>query len=220
MAAPQQGHPSYGDPASDQQYQEQYDPNQQDVPDDASPAQGGPPASSAAARKKRHYAGQAYDFGAGANSALGGQQQAGGQYPAPPAAGYGGYGQQAQQVQQQGTYSGPAYGSNPASPDVQGAPGYGQQPAAVGGYQTPEPAYPGPGAPPGQPGVGGITQGMGNLAMGNPSQQQPHQMHMQGRLPMNQLFPTDLLNQPLNVAELDKTPPSIILPPNVSTGHL
>lgn len=219
MAAYQQNNPPYGEQDFDQQHQEQYDPNQQDVPDNASPAQGAPPASSAAARKKRNYAGQAYDFGAGANSALGGQQLGGGQYPAPPAAGYGGYGQQAQQSSQQGAYPGPIYGSNPASPGAHGPPGYGQQPAAVGGYQAPEPGYPGPGAPPGQSGIGGLTQGMGNLAMGTHGQQQPQQMHMQGRPPMNQLFPTDLLNQPLNVAELDKPPPSIILPPNVSREY-
>jgi protein transport protein SEC24 len=33
---------------------------------------------------------------------------------------------------------------------------------------------------------------------------------------LNQLYPTDLLNQPFNVAELELPPPPIILPPNVS----
>jgi protein transport protein SEC24 len=32
---------------------------------------------------------------------------------------------------------------------------------------------------------------------------------------LNQLYPTDLLNQPFNVAELELPPPPIILPPNV-----
>jgi hypothetical protein len=33
---------------------------------------------------------------------------------------------------------------------------------------------------------------------------------------LNQLYPTDLSNQPFNVAELDYPPPPAILPPNVS----
>ena len=33
---------------------------------------------------------------------------------------------------------------------------------------------------------------------------------------LNQLYPTDLLNQPFNVQELDYPPPPAILPPNVS----
>jgi hypothetical protein len=36
------------------------------------------------------------------------------------------------------------------------------------------------------------------------------------RVALNQLYPTDLLNQPFNVAELELPPPPIILPPNVS----
>ena len=65
--------------------------------------------------------------------------------------------------------------------------------------------------------MGGITQGMGNLAMGGQGQHQAQQF--QGRPPMNQLYPTDLLNQPVNVSELDLPPPPIILPPNVSRGQ-
>ena len=204
MATPQPGYPQPG------QDQEHYDANQHEVPDNASPAQGGPPAPAGAGRKKRHYAGQAYDFGAGANSALGGQQQGGGGYPGPPG---GGYGQQPQQPGQPA----PAY-SGPASPTfTAGAPGYGQQPAAVGGYQPPELGYPSHGTPTQQPGMGQITQGMGNLAMGN--QAQPQTPQMQARPQMNQLYPTDLLNQPLNVSELDLPPPPIILPPNVSKAE-
>lgn len=223
MATPQEGHSPHGQPGQEQYQQEQYDHNQHEPRDGASPAQ---PASSAAARKKRHYAGQAYDFGAGANSALGGQQQGGGGYPPPPGPGYGGYGQQPQQPQQP-QQSGPAYGgSGPVSPASaagpgygqqapgygQQTPGYGQQAPAVGGYQHPDPSYPSHGVPPPpQPGMGGITQGIGNLAV------QPHpNLQTQGRPSMNQLYPTDLVNQPLNVAELDLPPPPIILPPNVS----
>jgi len=60
---------------------------------------------------------------------------------------------------------------------------------------------------------------MGNMQMGGgqsvPQQQQ--QQQTQGRAgPLNQLYPTDLLNQPFNVSELDLPPPPIILPPNVS----
>lgn len=170
------------------------------------PRQVAPPQQSVKDRRKRQYAGQAYDFGGGANSALGGQQPGGGQYPGPP-----GYGQQAQQPGPQA----PGYGSGPASPTPIGGPSYGQHPPVVGGYQPPETGYPAQGAPPPQHGsIAGITQGMGNMAMGGSQQQQAPQM--QGRPPMNQLYPTDIMSQPFNVAELDLPPPPIILPPNVS----
>lgn len=207
MATPQPGYPPYGQPGHDINQQEHYDGNQHEVPEATSPAQGGPPAASAAARRKRHYAGQAYDFGGGANSALGGQQPGGGAYPGPPAAGYG-------QPMPQQAQAGPVYGSGPTSPAFGGAPAYGQQPPGVGGYQPPDPGYPSHGTPHAPPGVGGITQGMGNMNMGGQVQHQPQ--YAQGRLPMNQLYPTDLLNQPLNVSELDLPPPPIVLPPNVS----
>ncbi|KAL6721400.1 COPII subunit [Lecanora helva] len=203
MATPQSGYPPYGQPGYDPNQQESYNANQHDGPN--SPTHGGPQTTSAPGRKKRHYAGQAYDFGAGANSALGAQQQ--GAYPPPPAAGYG---QQAGQFGQQG----PVYGSGPAPVAPGSAPAYGQQSPALGGYQSPEPNYPTHGVSPGQPGVGGITQGMGNLAMGGHGQHQASQM--QGRPQMNQLYPTDLLNQPVNISELDLPPPPIILPPNSS----
>jgi protein transport protein SEC24 len=35
--------------------------------------------------------------------------------------------------------------------------------------------------------------------------------------PLNQLYPTDLMNNPLAVSELDLPPPLIVLPPNVSS---
>lgn len=204
MAAPQYGYPNQGQ-------QEQFEANQQpEYEDNASSAQ--PPVSSAAGRRKRHYAGQAYDFGGGANSALGGQQQGGipnpGPYPLPPGASNAPYGQL---VPQPG-YPQPAYGTDPANPPAMGgAPVYGQPSPGVGGYQPPEPGYPSHGPPPLQPGIGGITQGMGNMTVGG--QGQPQQLHPRPQL--NQLYPTDLLNQPFNVSELDLPPPPIILPPNV-----
>lgn len=213
MAAPQPGQAPYGQPEKDHYPQEQYDASQHDTGEEQQPPQQSLPATSAAGRKKRGYAGQAYEFGGGANSALGGQQQGGGGYPPPPGGGYGGYGQPQQPVASTPGYGGPqpAYESGAASPVVGAAPGYGQQPGAMGGYQSAEPGYPAQGAP-GQPppGVSGITQGMGSLAVAGHGQHIP-----QGRLPMNQLYPTDLLNSALNVADLDLPPPPIILPANV-----
>ena len=60
---------------------------------------------------------------------------------------------------------------------------------------------------------------MSNLAVGGQGQNvpQPVQGQAQGRLAMNQLIPTDLLNQHLDVSELSRPPPQINLPPNVST---
>ena len=199
MATPQPGYPPNGQPGQEQYRYEQDDHNQQETP--SVPAAGG--------RRKRNYAGQAYDFGGGANSALGGQQQGGGAYPGPPG----------MQLQPQQGYAGPAYGSNAASPGMGGAPGYGQPPPTVGGYQPPNPTYPAHGAPSGQAGMAGVTQGMGNLAMGSQGQHVPQgqmQGQMQGRPAMNQLIPTDLLNQHLDVSELSRPPPQINLPPNVS----
>lgn len=192
MAAPQPGYPTY-------EQQEQYETNQQpDYEDNPSTTQ--QPASSATGRRKRHYAGQAYDFGAGANSALGGQQSGvpnPGPYPLPPGASNGPYG----------------HGALPASPPAVGAaPGYGQPPPGVGGYQSPEPGYPSQGPTPIQPGVGAITQGMGNMGIGGQGQHPSQQLQ---RPQLNQLYPTDLLNQPFHVSELDLPQPPIILPPNV-----
>ena len=68
-----------------------------------------------------------------------------------------------------------------------------------------------------QPGMAGVTQGMSNLAVGGQGQNVPAPMqgHVQGRLAMNQLIPTDLLNQHLDFSELSRPPPQINLPPNV-----
>jgi protein transport protein SEC24 len=172
-------------------------------------------------KKKRGYAAQAYDFGAGANSALGGQPQAGGAFQ-PPAPAFGGY---AAQPEVQPGYGAPQYGGQVggAQPGSAGS-GY-PAPAPYGGgvgYQAPDPGYPAPGAPLAG-GVGGITQGMGQMNVGGqpplpgaqPGQPQAGQAAARPAI-LNQLYPTDLLNQPFNVAELDLPPPPIILPPNVS----
>ena len=46
--------------------------------------------------------------------------------------------------------------------------------------------------------------------------QQPQAAPQAQRTPLNQLYPTDLSSQPFNVAELNYTPPPVILPPNTS----
>ena len=157
-------------------------------------------------RKKRAYAGQAYEFGAGANSALGGQQQGG--------SAYGGFSQQ----QHEAGYPQGGYQQTPAAVQQGQVPMYGQQDAAgVGGYQPPAPAYPVGGAAPavggGAGGVGGMTQQFSQMDM---SQKAAPQAAPQRGPVLNQLYPTDLLNQPFNVQELDYPPPPAILPPNVS----
>jgi protein transport protein SEC24 len=205
-APPNDGYGQFQGQPVDQQAQQDYD-NQ--------PAQ---PAQEAAApkKKKRGYAAGAFDVGAGANSAVGGQMQGGGQFGAPagqPAQGYGSYPQgdpnQAAGYQYGQSY-GQAYGQQPQG----GAP---QQPG-YGGYQAPDQGYPAPGAgqPPAAGGVGGITQGMSNMSVGTQQPPQPQQAQP-GQTPgMNQLYPSDLLSQPFNVAELDLPPPPIVLPRNVS----
>ena len=207
-----QSQPIYPDPGYPNQEQspqppaEQYGGSPQPGQDGA---QDNAPASGAAGRRKRHYAGQAYDFGAGANSGLGGQHQGGGSFSGPLPAGYGGYNSQdpQQQVPPQ-----PSYNTGYGTSQPVGNPAYGQPPPAVGGYQAPDPTYPTTSM---AGGVAGITQGMGNMGVAGQSVQagQP----MQQRPLLNQLYPVDLLNQPFHVAELDLPPPPINLPPNVST---
>ena len=219
MSAPQGAYPGQGysspDPYAQQQTQ-QYEPNQALGPEDAdNPMQHGAAALPAGTKKgRRHYAGQAYDFGAGANSALGNQQQGGSAYPAAPGAGYGGYAPHSPQMPQPG-YEQPAYGMAQGGPAPMGAPGYGQPATENTGYQPPDPSYPAHGVPSMHGGVSGITQQMGQMGMGGPTQQQPS-VNSQHRPQLNQLYPTDLLNQPFNVSELDLPPPPIVLPPNVS----
>jgi protein transport protein SEC24 len=111
-----------------------------------------------------------------------------------------------------GAPTAPAYGAPAGQPygAPAGSPGV---PPAVGGYQAPDPYY--QGAAGAAQGVSGITAGMAGMNMGGqqPQQQPPAQ---QARVALNQLYPTDLLNQPFNVSELDLPPPPCILPPNVS----
>lgn len=153
-------------------------------------------------KKKRGYAAQAFDFGTGANVAAAAAPPAA---PVAPAAAQ--YGMPQQPV---------AFGGYP-QPDphaaAAGYPGqaYGmQQPAGpvAGGYQAPDAHYGAPGATPG--GVAGVTAGMAQMQVGQPPMAQAPQA-----VALNQLYPTDLLNQPFNVTELDYPPPPIILPPNV-----
>lgn len=186
-----------------------YDPNQQ-----AAPAQG--------KKKRDRYAGQAYEFGTGANAALGGQQPGGAQFPGQQQPAQGGYGYPGQQPQQ------PSYGM-PQQPQYgdpnmqQQQPAYGQpqqqpygQPqygAPQGGYEQPQQGY----QPPGQPGMQGVTNQFQQMNMGAQPQQQaqqPPQMQMR----LNPLQPVDLSmqGQPFHVSDLDQPPPPIILPPNVS----
>lgn len=197
MSAPN----DYGQQAGFQPYGQQ-----PPFPDDGlapvgTPPPGAPQAHGEAAggkKKKRAYAAQAFDVGSGANAAVGGQLPGGGQFgtPQPAAAGYGYPGQEAQPA-----VGAAAYGA----PQTYGSPG------AAPGFQPPD-AY---GAPP-APGVAGITQGMAGMQMGQ-GQPAPQQVPPQARVgPLNQLYPTDLLNQPFNVSELDLPPPPIILPPNSS----
>jgi protein transport protein SEC24 len=194
------------------QYGEQVDPQLEQPQED----QFSQPAAAAATgkKKKRGYAAQAFDVGTGANAAAGGQQQAGGQYGVPPAVQhaqpYGGYAQPDPQAAALQGYQQPAgqpYGAPP--------PGVPQQ-TAYGGYQAPDQGYAAPGAVP-TPGVAGITQGLGGMQLGGQPQQQQQPQGLAPRpVALNQLYPTDLLNQPFQVSELDLPPPPIILPPNVS----
>jgi len=156
-------------------------------------------------KKKRAYAAEAFEIGSGANAAVGGQLPGGGQYGVPPAAA--------------AAAAAPAYGAypQPVQPELPPQPQYGMpQPAApVGGYQPLEPYYPGAGAS--SVGiVAGLAGGIANMSLGPSPSSQPTPAQQQRVGPLNQLYPTDLLNQPFNVAELDLPPPPIILPPNCS----
>lgn len=162
--------------------------------DDAGAAVGAPK------KKKRGYAAGAFEVATGANAAVGGQMQGG----APPAAQFGGYPQPDQQQQPQQPAGGYQYDQAYGAPQaVAPQQGYGSYPAPD---QTAQAS--------GQ-GITGITQGMAGMNMGT---QQPNTVPIaQARqAALNQLYPSDLLNQPFNVAEIDLPPPPINLPPNVS----
>ena len=204
-----QSYPQQGQAAPDGYGQTSPGPNYEDYETQSPPGvppgppQGGPQPGG---RKKRAYAGQAYEFGAGANSALGGQQQGG----APGAPGF-------SAQQDAAGYPQGGYQQNPAAVQQGSVPMYPQDTGSVGGYNPPASTYP---AQPQQPGpsIGGVTQQFGQMNM-HPQAQQP-QAPPAKALVLNQLYPTDLSNQPLNVAELDYPPPPIILPPNVSFPKL
>ncbi|KPI35230.1 Protein transport protein sec24 [Cyphellophora attinorum] len=194
------GQDGYGQPAQGQSY-ENYET---EAPPGVAPAPPPGPATTGG-RKKRAYAGQAYEFGAGANAALGGQQPGGAAAAAP----YSGYSAQADAA----GYAQGGYAQNPAAVQQGATPMYGHQDAGVGGYQPPQPAYP---VQAQQAGVPGMTQQFGQM---NVSQQQaaPQPQQQQLKAPqLNVLYPTDLSNQPFNVAELDYPPPPAVLPANTS----
>ncbi|KAJ9134811.1 Protein transport protein SEC24 [Pleurostoma richardsiae] len=205
MAAPNEGYGQY--PSQDQYGQPSPYPDPATQPFDDPPVSPPPPGGAHhdhGRKKKRAYAAGAFEVGSGANAAVGGQLPAGGQFgaPQPLSAGYGGY-PPAQEPQAA------AYGA----PQPYGSP---QPVAGAGGYQAPESYYPAAGAAPAvTPGVAGITQGMAGVQLGasQPGQVPPTQARPG---PLNQLYPTDLINQPFNVSELDLPPPPIILPPNSS----
>lgn len=177
-------------------------------------------------KKKNRYAGQAYEFGAGANSQQpGGPPAPGGAYPGQPAPAQPAYGYQSQPVGGQAGYGmpqQPAYG-DPAAQNAAPQQGGFQQPqyGAPTGYEAPAPGYPTPVAPGMQQpqGVVGMTQQFGQMGMGGQQPAQPPQQQGQG-VPMrlNPLQPVDisLQGQPFHVSDLDQAPPPIILPPNVS----
>ena len=183
MAAPQGGFPpqeGYGQPAYG-------------VPEPTqSPASGqAAPAPAAGGKKKRAYAGEAFDFGSGANAALGGQQTAGGAYGAyqqPQAAGY-----------QQ-----PVYGADPNQ----------MQPGAPVAYNSPV----APALDVNQ--MTQQFGGMGMAEPHHMPPPQPAQAPMRPQVQLNQLYPTDLRSQPFSVAELDYPPPPVILPPGVCASEI
>lgn len=180
MATPQGGYPPHEGYA--QQGYGSPDPAQQQSPTSPQGAQAQAPAGG---KKKRAYAGEAFEFGSGANAALGGQPTAGGAYGAYP-----------QQPQAAG-YQQPAYGG--ADPS--------QMQPAVAGY-----------APPAVQGMPQMTQQFGAMGMADPHQMPPQQQPAPPAprpIQLNQLYPTDILSQPFNVAELDYPPPPILLPPQV-----
>lgn len=63
-------------------------------------------------------------------------------------------------------------------------------------------------------GMAGVTNQFNQMNVGG-AQAPPMQQMPQRSQPLNQLFPTDLGNQPFHVSELDLPPPPIILPQNV-----
>jgi len=209
MANPQ-GYPQQG--YQDQAQYAQGDGQQYDGTQAAAPAPG-------AAKKKRAYAGQAFDYGAGANTGGAAQAPSTPAYgaAAPVAPGYGFPGQQPPQqaFQQPAGYQAPGYpqqapyGDPNAQPAAQ-QPAYGQpqQYDPQAGYQAPA-----------QSGFAGMTQQFQNMTMGQPAQQPAAAgAPAAGMARLNPLQPVDITmqGQPFHVSDLDLLPPPLILPPNSS----
>lgn len=184
-----------------------------------------PGAPAAGAKKKRAYAGQAYEFGAGANAALGGQQVGAGQFGAPAQQPAGQYGYPAAAAQpaygqpQQPAYD-PAQQAAAAQP-AYGVPAYGGQPGGYQPAQTAEqPSYQAQAGNMLQQGMQNVTSGFANMGFGgNQAQPAPQPTAGQPAQRLNPLVPVDISvqGQPFHVSELDQPPPAIILPPNVSS---
>ncbi|GAM85599.1 hypothetical protein ANO11243_036060 [Dothideomycetidae sp. 11243] len=193
---PQQGYPQQGYPDGSQYAQD----GQQPYDDQSAGAQAAPAA--AGGKKKRAYAGQAYEFGAGANNPA-----AAGQQPPPPqTAPYG---------------AAPAYGQQPAAQQGYQQPGYGAPGAQGAGYQPPQAGYPGPGAqqPAAQGVMAGMTQQFGQMGFGGQQQPAPQPQQAAPAVQrLNPLQPVDISVQgaPFHVSDLDLPPPPLILPPNTS----
>lgn len=188
----------------------------QDNQQDGAQQQAAIPAPAAGGKKKRAYAGQAFDFGTGANA---GQSPAPGGQPAPGAGAFGYPAQQPQQpaygMPQQPAYGQPGYVDPAAQQPAYGQSAYGQ-PA---GYEPPQTGYPQQPAAPGmvQQGVQGVTQQFSQMGMGGGQPTQQPQQVPQPAQRLNPLIPTDISmqGQPFHVSDLDLPPPPIILPPNV-----
>ncbi|KAK5115170.1 COPII subunit [Meristemomyces frigidus] len=216
MATPQ---PPYQDGAAD--------PDASQYAQDGADAQAqqAAPAPAGGKKKRDRYAGQAYEFGAGANAGLAGQPPAaGGQFPGSPAlaaaASYGYPGQQPQPSY--GVPQQPPYGDqgvqSPGAQPAYGQPGYGAPQA--GGYDPPQPAYPAAQGATGmlQQGMQGVTQQFSQMGMGGTPQPQQAQQPPATQMRLNPLQPVDISvqGQPFHVTDLDQPPPPIILPPNSS----
>jgi protein transport protein SEC24 len=220
MAAPHGGYPppgadpyAQGGPASyDGSQVPGYDNTASAMPG-AAPEQSIYGAPHAGGKKKRAYAGQAFEFGSGANAALGGQNAGLGGYPGAPPVMQGGYPVQPQApgFQPAGFGVDPGFQQlEPMPPQYVGAPGF--QPVDQGyPAQVPTPVMAGAG---GVGGVGAVTNQLGQMNLGAP-QAAPLQQPAFRAQALNQLYPTDLISQPFQVSELDLPPPPIILPPNV-----
>ena len=196
-----QQYPAQGYPPQNDGYQnptsppgQSYENYETEAPPGVPPGPPAGPATAAASRKKRAYAGQAYEFGAGANIAPGGQ---------PQASGYSGYSQQ----QDAAGYPQGGYQQQPTAVQQSQTPLYGYQDGAnVGGYQPAAPAYPTQQQP---PQMAPVTQQFSQMDMS----QKPGAAQTTRPPVLNQLYPTDLLNQPF---KRDYPHPPAILPANVS----